>query len=200
MPLLKSVEAISVNVNTNTDSPSPYQTQTHFRLHSVNTLSFPDIEFFEGDSQCKQKAKPAALDHRSCCGADTTTNQKAPTRPATVSDPVFPPSPLSSSFPPPQPSQLTKADETGPSSAKRGVILIYDIFGEFIQTLRGADILATGYPSVSDQAGEFKVFMPIWFGDSPADLAMYPPKTPSQFEYIKNFMSGPANVNPPFPS
>ncbi|KAH6713248.1 hypothetical protein BKA61DRAFT_608792 [Leptodontidium sp. MPI-SDFR-AT-0119] len=84
--------------------------------------------------------------------------------------------------------------ETGPNTSKRGVIFIYDIFGEFIQTIRGADILSTGYPNLpSDGAGEFKVFMPIWFGDSPADLAMYPPKTPPQFAYIRDFMSGPAN-------
>ncbi|KAH7420041.1 hypothetical protein BKA64DRAFT_729656 [Cadophora sp. MPI-SDFR-AT-0126] len=83
--------------------------------------------------------------------------------------------------------------ETGPVNAKRGILFIYDIFGEFIQTIRGADILATGYPPIDDQAGDFKVFMPVWFGDSPADLAMYPPKTPAQFTYIKNFMSGPAN-------
>ncbi|CZS87910.1 hypothetical protein WAI453_000292 [Rhynchosporium graminicola] len=89
--------------------------------------------------------------------------------------------------------------ETGPKDAKRGIVLIYDVFGEFIQTIRGADILATGYPAIPDTAGEFKVFMPDWFGDSPADLAAYPPKTPAQFKYIQEFMGGPADPSRTLP-
>ncbi|KAL2071724.1 hypothetical protein VTL71DRAFT_12959 [Oculimacula yallundae] len=73
------------------------------------------------------------------------------------------------------------------------------VFGEFIQTLRGADILATGYPAVPGTAGKFKVFMPDWFGDEPADLANYPPKTPAQFKYIKEFMTGPADPSRTLP-
>ncbi|CAL3967712.1 unnamed protein product [Diplocarpon coronariae] len=49
---------------------------------------------------------------------------------------------------------MTGADnnktKTGPSDVKRGVICIYDhhpeIFGLFIQILRGVDILSTGFP------------------------------------------------------
>ncbi|KAI1090942.1 hypothetical protein F5B19DRAFT_503467 [Rostrohypoxylon terebratum] len=33
---------------------------------------------------------------------------------------------------------------TGPNDAEKGIIVIYDIFGYFDQTLQGADILATG--------------------------------------------------------
>lgn len=84
-------------------------------------------------------------------------------------------------------------DETGPSTAKRGIFLCYDIFGLYIQAVRGADILASGYPPTPDEAGDFKVFMPVFFGDSPADIANYPPKTPVQMKAINDFMTGPAN-------
>lgn len=82
---------------------------------------------------------------------------------------------------------------TGSPSAKKGIFVCYDIFGLYIQTIRGQDILASGYPATPDNAGEFKVFMPDWFGDSPADAANYPPKNPAQTKSIMDFMTGPAN-------
>jgi dienelactone hydrolase len=97
-------------------------------------------------------------------------------------------------------TQLTSKDETGSSTAKRGIFLVYDIFGLYVQTIRGADILASGYISTPDNAGDFKVFMPDWFGDSPAEAANYPPKNPAQTKAIMDFMTGPANPNKTVPS
>ncbi|KAF8848053.1 hypothetical protein BDZ45DRAFT_681492 [Acephala macrosclerotiorum] len=94
--------------------------------------------------------------------------------------------------------QGLKTYETGSQDSKRGVLFIYDIFGLYIQTIRGADILASGFLSPlpglpQDTSGAYRVFMPDFFSSSPADIANYPPKTPKQFEYITNFLTGPAN-------
>ena len=83
-------------------------------------------------------------------------------------------------------------DETGSSTTKRGIFLCYDVFGLYIQALRGADILASGYAPTPDNAGDFKVFMPDFWGDRPQDLANFPPKTPKQIKAINDFMTGPA--------
>jgi len=48
-----------------------------------------------------------------------------------------------------------KTYKTGPSSAKSALLVIYDIFGFFPQTLQGADILAMG-----DKEHQYQVFMP----------------------------------------
>ena len=85
-----------------------------------------------------------------------------------------------------------KPDETGSSSAKRGIFLCYDVFGLYIQTLKGADILASGFDQTPDGVGDFKVFMPDFFGDNPQDMANFPPKTPKQTKAIVAFMTGPA--------
>jgi hypothetical protein len=77
--------------------------------------------------------------------------------------------------------------------------MIYDVFGLFIQTIRGADILATGYPAASDDAGPFKVFMPDFFGDNPSDITTFPPKTPAHLKFTMAFMSGPANPDKTVP-
>lgn len=50
-----------------------------------------------------------------------------------------------------------------------------------------------GYNEHPDDAGEFQVFMPDWFGDHPQDLDNFPPKTPKQFKAILDFMQGPGN-------
>jgi dienelactone hydrolase len=82
---------------------------------------------------------------------------------------------------------------TGSDTTKRGIFVCYDIFGLYIQSIRGADILASDYAPQPDEAGDFKVFMPVFFGDHPADIANYPPKTPPQQKAIMDFMTGPAN-------
>jgi len=89
--------------------------------------------------------------------------------------------------------------ETGASTATRGILVCYDVFGLYIQTIRGADILASGYPPLNDNAGNFKVFMPDFFGDSPSDLSKFPPKTPAEIKFITDFMSGPANPDKTVP-
>jgi dienelactone hydrolase len=84
------------------------------------------------------------------------------------------------------------ADVTGSPTAKRGIFVVYDVFGLYIQSLQGADILASGYVQTPDTAGDFQVFMPDFFGEHPQDMANFPPKTPRQFAAIKAFMEGPA--------
>ncbi|KIW68155.1 hypothetical protein PV04_04121 [Phialophora macrospora] len=82
---------------------------------------------------------------------------------------------------------------TGSDQATRGVFLAYDVFGLYVQAIKGADILAWDYPELPDGAGEFKVFMPDFWGDHPQDLANFPPKTPKQMKAVVDFMTGPAN-------
>ena len=48
-----------------------------------------------------------------------------------------------------------KTYATGDKNAKSAILIIYDIFGFFPQTLQGADILATG-----DKEKQYQVFMP----------------------------------------
>ncbi|KAH8810601.1 hypothetical protein F5884DRAFT_875146 [Xylogone sp. PMI_703] len=59
---------------------------------------------------------------------------------------------------------------TGSFTAKRGVFVVYDVFGLYIQSLRGADILASGCEATPDGTGEFQIF--INFMNDPA----YSPK------------------------
>ena len=63
-------------------------------------------------------------------------------------------------------------DVTGPADADSAILVIYDIFGHFPQIIQGADILA-----YSDKDHPKQVFMPAFFGDSPADISWYPPDT-----------------------
>lgn len=73
-------------------------------------------------------------------------------------------------------------DTTGPSSASQGVLVIYDIFGFFPQTLQGADILAH-----SDKDHQYQIFMPDWFEGSPADISWYPPDTDEKGKKLGEF-------------
>ncbi|KAJ9651933.1 hypothetical protein H2198_008796 [Neophaeococcomyces mojaviensis] len=83
---------------------------------------------------------------------------------------------------------------TGKPDVKRGIFLFYDVFGLYIQALKGADILAMDYEQYPDGAGDFKVFMPDWWGDNPQDLKLFPPKTPEEIKKINAFfVTGPAN-------
>ncbi|RDW68673.1 hypothetical protein BP5796_09330 [Coleophoma crateriformis] len=83
-----------------------------------------------------------------------------------------------------------KTYKTGPAGAKRGIFVVYDVFGLYIQSLKGADILAYNHEQQPDNAGEFQVFMPDFFGEHPQDLQNFPPKTPKQFKAISDFMNG----------
>ncbi len=62
---------------------------------------------------------------------------------------------------------LTFTDVTGPESAKLAILVIYDIFGYFPQTIQGADILST-----SDEAHQYQVFMPDFFEGNSCDIAL----------------------------
>jgi hypothetical protein len=58
-------------------------------------------------------------------------------------------------------------DVTGPKDASKGVLIIFDIFGFFPQTLQGADILSS-----SDAKQKYQVFMPDWFKGEPCPIEM----------------------------
>jgi len=78
-------------------------------------------------------------------------------------------------------------DQTGPSDAKRALLVIYDIFGFFPQTLQGADILAHG-----DKEHPYQVFMPDFFDGKPADISWYPPDNEEKGKKLGEFFKGPA--------
>jgi dienelactone hydrolase len=83
----------------------------------------------------------------------------------------------------PLPQCLTiRPDTTGPSDAKRAILVIYDIFGFFPQTIQGADILAH-----SDKEQPYQVFMPDWFEGSPADISWYPPDNEEKGKKLGEF-------------
>ncbi|GAO15047.1 hypothetical protein UVI_02048900 [Ustilaginoidea virens] len=71
---------------------------------------------------------------------------------------------------------------TGPTDATRAIVVIYDIFGYFEQTLQGSDILATG-----DGEHKYKVLIPDWFKGSPAAIEWYPPDTAEKKEKLGEF-------------
>jgi dienelactone hydrolase len=81
---------------------------------------------------------------------------------------------------------------TGAANPTQAILLIYDIFGMYPQTIRGADILAA---SIAEKSGQpTKVFVPDWF-DEPADINMYPPDTDEKMKYILDFFGGPASAD-----
>lgn len=96
-------------------------------------------------------------------------------------------------------NQRLVLDVTGSPNATRGVFLCYDVFGIFVQAIKGADILASDYEQMPDGAGDFKVFMPDFWGDHPQDLANFPPKTPTQTKAIMDFLEGPGDPSKTVP-
>ena len=61
----------------------------------------------------------------------------------------------------------TGADITGPENATKAIVIVFDIFGYFEQTLQGADILA-----YSGEEQKYKVFMPDLFHGKPCPIEM----------------------------
>jgi hypothetical protein len=59
------------------------------------------------------------------------------------------------------------ADVTGPDDATKAIVVVYDIFGYFDQTIQGADILA-----YSDHHQKYKIYMPDWFEGKPCPIEM----------------------------
>ncbi|RDW72657.1 dienelactone hydrolase family protein [Aspergillus mulundensis] len=70
---------------------------------------------------------------------------------------------------------------TGPSDATKAILVIYDIFGFYPQTLQGADILATS------SSQKYRVFIPDFFEGDPADLSWFPPQTDEHKQKLGKF-------------
>jgi len=75
-----------------------------------------------------------------------------------------------------------KTYATGPSTAKQGILIVYDIFGFFPQTIQGADILA-----YTDSDRPYQVFMPDFFEGKPADISWYPPDNDEKGKKLGEF-------------
>ncbi|KJF61236.1 dienelactone hydrolase [Coccidioides immitis RS] len=86
---------------------------------------------------------------------------------------------------------------TGPESAQEAILVVYDIFGFFPQTLQGADIVST-----SDPDRKYRVFMPDFFDGSPANISWYPPQTEEHQQNLSQFFqtrAPPPNTLPRIP-
>ncbi|KAF2721741.1 alpha/beta-hydrolase [Polychaeton citri CBS 116435] len=75
-----------------------------------------------------------------------------------------------------------KTYATGPKDAKKALLVIYDIFGFFPQTIQGADILAYG-----DSKQNYQVFIPDFFDGKPADISWYPPDNEEKGKKLGEF-------------
>ncbi|KAK4898416.1 hypothetical protein LTR27_004012 [Elasticomyces elasticus] len=75
-----------------------------------------------------------------------------------------------------------KTYATGPKSAKSAILVVYDIFGFFPQTLQGADILAH-----ADKEHQYQVFMPDFFDGKSADISWYPPDNEEKGKKLGEF-------------
>jgi hypothetical protein len=89
-------------------------------------------------------------------------------------------------FSAPSNTKRSSLDVTGPATATKALLFIYDIFGYFPQTVQGADILAS-----SDEHSPYLIFMPDWFEGQPADISWYPPDTKEKGEKLGAFFQGP---------
>ncbi|KAF2257106.1 alpha/beta-hydrolase [Trematosphaeria pertusa] len=83
-----------------------------------------------------------------------------------------------------------KTYATGPKDAKKGILVVYDIFGFFPQTLQGADILA-----YTDKDSQYQVFIPDFFEGEPADISWYPPDNEEKGKKLGEFFK--AKAAPP---
>lgn len=82
---------------------------------------------------------------------------------------------------------LKLPDTTGPSTSKRALIGVYDVFGSMPQTLQGADRLATSLNAL--------VLMPDFFKGEPLPLSLYPPNTDERKKTVGEFMQTKANID-----
>ncbi|RMZ80396.1 hypothetical protein DV738_g2791, partial [Chaetothyriales sp. CBS 135597] len=74
---------------------------------------------------------------------------------------------------------ITSPKDVVAVAVDKGLIVIYDIFGYFPQTLQGADILSTG-----GSGSGYKVFIPDWFKGNPCPIEWYPPDTKEKQEKL----------------
>ncbi|KAH8882625.1 alpha/beta-hydrolase [Thozetella sp. PMI_491] len=72
-----------------------------------------------------------------------------------------------------------KTYATGPDDAEKAILVVFDIFGYFPQTIQGADILST-----SDDHQKYKVFMPDFFHGNPCPIEWYPPDTEQKMKDV----------------
>lgn len=77
-----------------------------------------------------------------------------------------------------------KTYKTGPESST-GLLVIYDIFGFFPQTIQGADILSGQHQNKKEM--QHTVFMPDFFDGKPADISWYPPDTDEKGQKLGKF-------------
>jgi len=80
----------------------------------------------------------------------------------------------------------------GPEGTGRAIILVYDIFGYFPQTLQGADILA--------EACQARVLMPDFFKGKPFPPDKHPPKDEADAALLQLFFGTTANPISTLPS
>ncbi|PFH59395.1 hypothetical protein XA68_12425 [Ophiocordyceps unilateralis] len=83
-----------------------------------------------------------------------------------------------------------KSYVTGPADAEKAIVVIYDIFGYFDQTVQGADILAYG----ANQ--QYRVFIPDWFRGKPCPIEWYPPDNDEKKKKLGEFFGSypPPNI------
>ncbi|KAM3075155.1 hypothetical protein ACMFMF_005835 [Clarireedia jacksonii] len=75
----------------------------------------------------------------------------------------------------------------GPPTATSALLVIYDIFGFWTQTLHGMDTLSLTATS-SSPAG-LKLFAPDWFDGAEADISYWPADTDDKLKYIKGYFA-----------
>ena len=77
-------------------------------------------------------------------------------------------------------------DVTGSTPSTKGIIAVYDIFGEMPQTLQGADRLAKSVGAL--------VLVPDFFRGKPLPLSLYPPDTDEKQKTAMEFIATTANI------
>lgn len=65
---------------------------------------------------------------------------------------------------------VARTDVTGPATATKAILIVFDVIGFSSNALQGADILSTSGPT------EYLVVVPDYFGGNTMDVAWYPPQ------------------------
>lgn len=71
---------------------------------------------------------------------------------------------------------------TGPKDATKAIVVVFDIFGFFDQTVQGADIIAH-----SGDSQKYKVYIPDLFHGKPCPIEIYPPDTKEKEKELGEF-------------
>ena len=86
----------------------------------------------------------------------------------------------------PRADAVCRADVTGNQASKKGIIDVYDIFGNAPQTLQGADMLAAGLDAV--------VLVPDFFQGESIPHDLFPPDTDEKKQIAAKFRENQANI------